>query len=283
MACLWNLPRSLPSAHTGGMTEQLPSPPSGSSTAADRSRQSGVPGDAPLRAARRPGTGGKKPLRRGQGLLDQNLVGYIVLGVGVLAVLGVVALAIYTRSASDEQTLVEARAKQERDAKEAGLIDQMKESVLNAPKAAPPPQEKPRESYFNRQPDIQLAEIKGAWKANMGDYVAFLDLQDDVYQIVIVNTKTPVKRVYSRGVYTLYQDILLFIPRTNWPPPAPPAGDPSVFYEQLIQSEFPLLVAMQKGNMLWQNPPQSEKRVSAPRRSPVFMTNDIRYVVWRRM
>jgi hypothetical protein len=68
----------------------------------------------------------------------------------------------------------------------------------------------------------------------------------------------------------------------DWPPPASPAGK-TLAYTKLTRAPFPVIAKFDGGNMLWQNVPQAEKRVSAPYTSPLFKSEDVKLATWQHL
>lgn len=207
---------------------------------------------------------------------ESRFIGYLVLGFGVLAVVAVLILA-FSGGGDKEERQADAR-----------VADSLAQDIVPAP-AQPAPAPKPvvqqpierKELYFKRQPNLDAAAMEGSWQAAIGKYTVVLQMQKGSYQIVYAQPDPNSRRLYSLGTYKIVaEDMVELTPRLDWPAPTSRMG---AGYEILTRAEFPILVTFQSGRMLWQNPPQSEKRVLAPYRSPVTAAEDANYVVWQRL
>ncbi len=195
---------------------------------------------------------------------ESRFVGYMVLGFGILAVIAVIILALGSRP--------------DKDADEAKTQALAKE-LMEPPQVTPPPPKK--ELYFDREPDFDAAKMEGDWQAMVGKYTAVLQIKNGSYQIIMAQPDPNAPRIYSTGSYKVLEDIVMLTPRLDWP--APKTADSTVAYEILTRAAFPMLVAFDGGKLLWQHPPQSERRVLVGNNSPLFMSEDVHYIVWKKL
>ncbi len=222
----------------------------------------------------RPASTGKpsgQRLRRAPISHESRFIGYLVLGFGVLAVLTVVVLAMSGRSGLKTETPNSAAVKEI----SGGL------SAVLMPDPVKPATPK-KELYFKRQPDIAAASMEGDWQSMIGKYTAVLQLKGGVYQIILANADPAAARLYSQGTYKVQEDVLLLTPRLDWPKPAT-TQKTSVEYQPITRAPFPIIAAIQSGKMLWQNPPQSERRVLVPYKSPLLLNGEADYIVWQKL
>ncbi len=174
---------------------------------------------------------------------ESRFVGYLVLGFGVLAIIAVLIIAL---GGKKEETPVVAGAKPE------------------------------------AQSLIAQSDMEGDWQAAIGKFTAVLQIRKNVYQIILAQPDPNAPRYYSSGTFKVVEDVMVLTPRIDWPPPASPAGK-KIGYSILTQAPFPMIAVFKDGGMLWQNPPQSEKRVRAPLTSPIFKSERVDYVSWKKL
>ncbi len=196
---------------------------------------------------------------------ESRFIGYVVLGFGLLAV---VALIIILLSGSNERQ--DAARQPQR------LVPEMTDTQT-MPRPVPK-----KELYFKRNPDLDAGDITGGWQTNIGKYTAAIQMEKGVYQVILAQPDPYAPRLYSSGTYKILEDIILLTPRLDWPTPAAPKGK-KIGYQVLTSAPFPLIAVMEGKKMIWQNPPQSEKRVLVPYKSPLFMDEGVDYVVWQRV
>lgn len=231
---------------------------------------------------------------------ESEFIGYIVLGFGVLAVIAVLLVAVNRFGGASKNVVTQNNVTgvaqtdplpssvkpvtpqnnqdlQNRVAQD--LLGNMKENFSTEPIEI---QKKDKNQLlFDRQPNIKPSDIEGSWQANVGKKTAVLQMVNGTYQIIIADPMEYSYRKYSSGNYTMIEDIILFQPRTDWPKPKPPPGT-DVQYSQITMAKFPAIAAIQKGKMLWQNPPASEKRVYVPRGLAVAKDTANGLIVWQR-
>lgn len=155
---------------------------------------------------------------------------------------------------------------------------------LNADPAdtARSPDEPKRELNFKRQPGIRATDIVGSWQTQIGRYTAVLDVNKGAYQLILADPQDYSRRLYSSGTYSTIEDIFIFVPHLDWKPPLSPPGV-EIEYDQLTSGKFPVIAAIQQGNMLWQNPPKSEKRIVVPYALSILIDGNQDYLVWQRL
>ncbi|PZO87492.1 MAG: hypothetical protein DI626_03840 [Micavibrio aeruginosavorus] len=229
----------------------------------------------------RPRQASQQPRRRPPPKQESRLLGYIVLGIGVAAVLAVAILAI--RGRPEDGRTINAQTSQELQA-DLKPIEEPPKPTQPATTAPPPRPSAPVSQdklYFKRQPSLSDQAILGTWQAGIGRFTAILQLQAGTYQIILAEPALP-KRIYSVGTYTKLEDLLVFTPRLDWADPSARGGAP-VPYEILTRAPFPMMAAIVQGRMLWQNPPQSEERVLVPYKMPLTMGEDVDYIVWLKL
>ncbi len=225
--------------------------------------------DDPLTTRRQPQQNPRKRRRPPPPPKESRLIGYIVLSVGAIALISMLVIAFADRTAPPPDNAVPAKT----------LVPELMD-LSNGP---PPPQPQTDEDLkLDRQPAIDLAEIEGAWQAMVGDYTGVLQLQKGSYQIILANPDPVRARLYSSGTYKTLEDILVLTPRLDWPAPTSAQGT-AVTYEVFTRGAFPVLVSRSGGKMTWQNPPQSEKRVVVPFKSPVMAVGHVDTVTWQRL
>ncbi len=231
---------------------------------------------APQGAKRPPQQGRRRPQQQ-----ESRLLGYIVLGVGVAAVLGVAVLAL--KGKPEDGRVINAQTSQELQADLKPIEEQPKQAEPVKPAAPVRPREPVSQDtlYFKRQPSLGDQAILGTWQAGIGRYTAILQLQSGTYQIILAEPGL-LRRIYSVGTYTKLEDLLVFTPRMDWADPGS-RGGAQVPYEILTRAPFPMVAAIVQGRMLWQNPPQSEERVLVPYKMPLTMGEDVNYIVWLKL
>ena len=203
---------------------------------------------------------------------ESRFIGYLVLGFGVLAVLAVLILAF----GRNEDTSGEAKQAQKPASASEIRAD------LQAPGTAAPAEAPKANSdlFFERDAKFDADKMEGDWQTVIGRYTAVLQIRKNVYQLIMASSDPKVPRLYSSGTFKVAEDIILLNPRMDWPAPAAPAGR-TVSYKKLTRAPFPVIARFDGGKMLWQNTPQSEKRVSGPYTSPLFMSEDVKLATWQ--
>lgn len=201
---------------------------------------------------------------------ESKFIGYLVLGLGVLAVISVLVLAFSGGpDTSDAEIDPQVTAQLQND------IEGNKAPVQQTT-AKPKP-----ELVMARQKGIDLSDLRGGWKSASGDYVLVMQMDKGAFQIILAPMDANLPRMYSSGSYTLLDDIVILKPRSDWKaPPAPQGSD--IRYERLARGQYAMIVGFKDGAMIWQDVPQSEKRVSIAR-SPLLQDNSLNYIVWKKL
>lgn len=260
----WKLARPGAIAHNMAMDEQ-PAPP----------RRPRPPQDVPAGAprVRRPPS---KPVSR-----ESRFIGYLVLGFGVLAVIAVLVLAFAgnddTAPAAPGATTA-ANGPAAAPAKPVAAED-LALGITNPPASRSAPV---TDLFFTRDPNFRVAGMEGDWQSAIGRYTAVLQIRKNVYQLILASPDPAAPRFYSSGTYISREDVIMLYPRNDWPPPAPPKGR-AISYSKLTRAPFPVIARFDGGSMLWQNVPREEKRVMAPYRSPLFMSEDVAVATWKKL
>lgn len=232
---------------------------------------------------------------------ESRYIGYLVLGFGVLAVVAVAILALSGRKdAGTQNKTVEAQAQILTQAQKAAAQPQiavekppMSANVatraaqdlmqdLNGQTLAAPREQAEDGLYFPRQPKVKRENLEGTWRGVVGRYAVALKMQGGTYQIILANPDEYSRRLYSSGEYKITEDIIEFSPRRDWPAPTPPVGT-DVRYQNITSSPFPVIAAMDKGEMLWQAPPVSETRVLEMTRMPILLSEKQDFIVWQKL
>ena len=197
-----------------------------------------------------------------------------MLGFGVLAVIAVLILAFGKDDAApspEAAKLAEQKPTNARDLM-ADLTD-----APQSPKPVPKV-----DLFFERDADFAAGKMEGDWQSAIGRYTAVLQIREGVYQLILASTDPVAPRYYSSGTYKVIEDIVMLTPRMDWPAPAS-VGGKIIAYEKLTRAPFPVIARFDGGDMLWQNIPQAEKRVTAPYTSPLFMSEDVKLATWKRL
>lgn len=203
---------------------------------------------------------------------ESKFIGYLVLGFGLIAVIAVLLLAFMGNNPDTDV----AQPSQE----QTKNISTNMEARFTAP---PPIASKPKvELHFKRQPDFKAVQMEGNWQATIGTYTAVLQVNKNVYQIILVSNAQPgMPRFYSSGSYKVQEDMIVFTPRVDWPQPA--TQNKSIVYQRITRAPFSMISAFYEGKMLWQNLPPDETRVLRLANTPLFMSENVDYVVWQKM
>jgi len=197
---------------------------------------------------------------------ESQFVGYLVLGLGVLSVITVIILAFSNRGVDTDEKAPDARITA---SLESGLSKGMTSGAAKADNA---------QLAMARQSGIKAGDLQGGWKAAIGPYVGVLQMDKGVFQIIMARPEPEFSRLFSAGTYKLVDDLIVFTPQMDWKP----AGAGNVRYERLTAGQYPMIVGFKNGAMVWQNVPQSEKRVYVPSRSPLLSDTDKNYIVWKK-
>lgn len=211
-----------------------------------------------------------------QGLsYESRFIGYLVLGFGVLAVIAVAIIAFSAKKETGSKQTAQEPVQQATQPPQALVSD-----MINTQPIAP---EKPKpELFFEREPDLDAEDLKGAWQTSIGKYTAVVQFKKDVYQIILAQPDPNAARLYSSGTYKVMEDIILLTPHLDWPQPATQAGK-TIAYEILTRAPFPIIAVIDGNKMLWQNPPQSESRVLVPYKTPLFLDEKVDYATWKKL
>lgn len=200
---------------------------------------------------------------------ESRFIGYVVLGFGILAVVAVLMLAFMGRTP-------ETKVVQQPDPQKTEAIAGKSIPLIKPPKPIPPPPE--YTSPFKRQPEFNKDDLDGNWQTMIGKYTSVLQMNKGVYQVILAgdNPKTP--RYYSSGTYKVIEDIIVFEPQLDWPPPITKTGRDN--YQTITLAPFNMMTALKDGKLLWANIPPNENRASRIVQPPLFMSEDVDYVVW---
>lgn len=230
-------------------------------------------------------TGGGKPRAPRNMSRESRFVGYLVLGFGLLAVIAVLVLAF--SNSGDGNAPVANNAPGPSAAATAqtptpallprDLVNDL--SSLESRRAKT--QDGGRDLFFERTPKFDASAMEGDWQAMIGNYTAVLQIRKNVFQIILASSDPNAPRYYSSGTFTVNEDILMLVPQQDWPPPA--SASANISYAKLTRGSFPIIARFEGGKMLWQNPPESEKRVSGPYTSPIFMAEKTRLATWQKI
>lgn len=232
----------------------------------------------------RPGGSGK-PRRQKPISKESRFVGYLVLGFGLLAVIAVLVLAF--SGGGDDNTPVadKASGSASASATQAPAPALLPRDLVNDLSALESKSAKSvttsRDLLFERTPRFDASAMEGDWQTMIGKYTVVLQIRKDVYQIILANTDPAAPRYYSSGTFHVIEDIIMLSPRQDWPPPS--SGSGQVSYAKLTRAPFPVIARYEGGKMLWQNPPESEKRVNGPYTSPIFMAENVRLATWQKI
>lgn len=253
----------------------------------------GGPRRNPANANGRPG--GARP-KRASASKESRFIGFLVMGLGIVALLAVVMIALSSRKGASDGTMAPVKAKTEKTAEQKALeaiparvrkyeapqnvAGDLSSSLPDKIKMPPKQEEKP-ELFFKRNPALEAASITGSWKAAVGPYVAVLDMDGKIYQIVMADPNNYGARLYSAGTYDVLEDMVTLRPQNAWPFPDVPKGQ-EIKYSKITTSPFPVVVALKGDNMFWQNPPESETRVVSLRKLPVLLSENLDYLTWQR-
>ncbi len=227
---------------------------------------------------------------------ESRFIGFLVLGLGIIALLAVVMIALSSRNGAPDGTSATVKARTEKTAEEKALeaiparvrkyeapknvAEDLSSSLPHKIKMPPKQEEKP-ELFFKRDPSLDAASMIGSWKAAVGSYVAVLDMDGQIYQIVMADPNNYGARLYSAGTYEVLEDMVTLRPQNTWPFPDAPKGQ-GIKYNRITTSPFPVVVALKGDNMFWQNPPESEIRVVPLRKLPVLLSENLDYLTWQR-
>lgn len=197
---------------------------------------------------------------------ESRFIGYLVLGFGTLAVIAMLMIAF---GGGDETAQTQEQASLQKEL-----------SSIEAPARA---SEEPEEDklYLKRQKKIDEGDIQGGWQSMIGEYLAVLQIQKGSFQIIMALPDPQMPRKYFSGTYNILDDLIVLNPQLKWGEPKKPAGA-KFSYSRLTSSGFPMVVGFENGNMVWQNTPQTEKRMYVPSRSPLLSLGGMDYIIWKK-
>ncbi len=213
---------------------------------------------------------------------ESRFIGYLVLGFGLLAVAAVLILAFSGPGANLDVAAPDEKQVQTLAA-DLSATPSLQQAAPSKPAQARVPERTPPNTLvYKRQPGWSPEDIKGDWQAMIGKYTAVAQLDGSAYQIILASSDLQAARIYSSGTYIVTEDMITFTPQLHW---NPPVSTPGVArgYEMLTRASFSMLGAFQQGRMLWQNVPQTEKRVYTSPTSPLFRSEPVDYVVWQKL
>ncbi len=202
---------------------------------------------------------------------ESKFIGFLVLGFGVLAIITVLILAF-----GGEKEVAVSYKKVEPVRNLAPELMPNKRAA--AVKKATP---KKDELLFKRNPDFDAAKMNGEWQAMIGKYTAVLQIDKNVYQVILATQDPMGTRVYSSGTFKVLEDLVMLMPRRDWPKPASASKD--IKYRSMTSAQIPVVAFFDGEEMIWQNPPKSEKRVLSPYKSPLMMSQDQEAILWKRL
>lgn len=207
---------------------------------------------------------------RGGPSRESQFIGYLVLALGIVAVISVLLMALSggvdTNSPEPDPKITQA------------LQNEMASSPQNNV-SSPMPAATP-ELALKRQNGVKANDLNGGWKASIGDYVAVMQIDKGLFQIILAPATPGLPRIYTSGTFKMLDDIAILEPRSDWKAPKA-APNTNIQYERLTRGTFPMVVGFQKGAMIWQNVPVSEKRIYVPPRSPLLLDQGQDYIVWK--
>ncbi len=198
---------------------------------------------------------------------ESRFVGYLVLGLGVLAFISVLILAFAGPDVSEEGPDPQVAGRLQTDM----ASQSRREEALDKAQLVLP-----------RQKGVDMGDLQGSWMANIGPYVAVMQIGKGAYQIILARGEPEFPRLYSSGTISMIDDIAVMQPRADWKAPAAPAGS-GIRYERLTRGSYPMIAGFKDDAMIWQNVPQGvETRTYVPPRSPLLLDPSRDYIVWKR-
>ncbi len=247
--------------------------------------------------------------RKRRGRRRQDLIGGIVLGIGICAVIGVGLLAVRTFMPEPEQPLAqETQTGSQDDLTRSLELDIGKERDSgNAERKMPPgrdlgkrKEDDPRlnvprgrifydpklvmrlPDFIAYPPKVPVEKIVGVWQTNLPRGRAFLTVNPPYYQIIMVSRGAySYSRKYVRGVFEISADWLLLEPRSTLG--RPKSDNPVMSYETLGTISHPVVLKMHKDRMLWFKGPKIEGKGSERTYyQPLFNYIDKDVIVWER-
>jgi hypothetical protein len=203
-------------------------------------------------------------------------MGFVVLGFGVLAVTATLLLALNMRTPAPPENGTTPAA----TPAEENMVDTLN-SMTQETRARAEPEPKVNVSR-ERQENIKESAITGMWQTAIDGGKAVLQIENNVYRIIISFENPNLSRRYSNGTYRLIKDILVFYPNPAWGAPEVPEGAPNIDYDALTQSEFPILVSRQRNNLVFMHPDDEivPSGVYRPSDSPLLSLIETGIAVW---
>lgn len=198
---------------------------------------------------------------------QSQMVGYVVLGIGVLAAISVLIMAFSGGVDTDGP---------EPDPKVTASLQQ----DISRQEQSAPASKTPEPKLAMKRQKISAGGISGGWKALIGEYMAVMQMDNGAFQIILAPVDPVVPRLYSSGSYKVIDDIVVLAPRSDWKAPAAPAGT-NIRYERLTRGDYAMIAGFKDGAMIWQDVPSTEKRVSSSR-SPLLLDSELEYIVWKK-
>lgn len=240
--------------HTNGMTD-VPPP-----LRPDRPLQEGSP-SAPRR---------RRPTQKPEPTRESRFIGYVILGFGAVALLSMLIIALNSPSIDTDEALPDEQTT-------ARLQETIQQTQTPAPRAQPA-SSPAAQLVLPRVKSVNESQVAGGWQAQIGDYVAVLQMKGGAFQVILAHPDPARARLYSSGVYRLIDDIVALEPRLDWKAPV----SQGVFYERLTTGSYPMIAGFKDGAMVWQNVPRDDRRIYAPPRSPLLLDPARNYIVWRK-
>ena len=202
---------------------------------------------------------------------ESKFIGFLVLGFGVLAIFTVLILAF---GGDKKETAVAKKVEPVRNLAPELMPNKR---PLATQKATP----KKDKLLFKRNPDFNAAKMNGEWQAFIGKYTAVLQIDKNVYQVILATEDPRSTRIYSSGTFKVLEDLVMLAPRRDWPKPT--SASKNNRYRNLTAAQIPVVAFFEGEEMIWQNKPHSEKRVLSPYQSPLLMSQDQDAILWKRL
>lgn len=221
---------------------------------------------SPQQGRPRPRPGAKPPARKsGKMTEQQKLIGYGVLGAGVLLML-VVGWAVFTRMPDSGKAPV---------AQEKSV--QVSPAVALAPKQA----EKTAREKLGRVSEVSEKQLSGTWSSQFGDMNTIFQIGDGTYQILAARSKGSPSHYYSRGTYTLKNNLLTLTPVHTMG--APKSDDPKIRYTRLAGRPFTVDAGLSREQLIWLPGPADPDFPDRTTLHPLIRMSGGEMVVWQRM
>lgn len=174
--------------------------------------------------------------------LNNNILGYAILGIGLFAVIFVAYFAYKSMNPTTEQEIAE---KNEIETfKQSGAPNRAAGQIANQEDS----------KTYKRQKSISEKELKGLWEAPLKSGKALLEIKDGVFRIVIIRSDSSTLRYYLNGTYTIKDDLIILMPNAQWGPPN--SQGQKYNYRILTNSSLPIVASKHDGQLIWQVPPK---------------------------